>query len=669
MTDIALSVTGSRTRYNLRCLSCLPVPTPAGRPVDMSSPPMDPYAALGVSRDAQVAEIRSAHRKLVLKCHPDKVQDPELKAKKQDEFQRVQQAYEILTDDAKRQKYDDQLRLAELRRLQRETKANMSAPRSSPAAAAAASNAYPDVEIRTAEPRPSSYNSTGAPPGAPPGVRIFTTQSSSAAGAGFSARSWDEGASTTRASSSRYYDAGAKADARPPRREKTAQKKEEKRSKEKQRSKDHKREQESKRRDREPAYVGGVYDEETMPSSSRKSSSKKYDDPTAAPAAAPYTATYGAPVQASKWDYANAYIYSQMQRAAEPAYTHHNTPPRPTAPTPPPMDGGYSRPSDDEDDSDDDSGSIALDDSTDSDDTEIDDHPRRSSAMPRRGSAAAAAAAAEMAPSTPRGEPLHRPSRRGSRGSPPIIFDVSPTQRHTPRFSSSADMGPGPGLGSSPPHLSRTHTMPAPADLPRSHTRPIPTPRRTQTYDHHYYKSAGGADVMPNRGRNRSRREPQVVEEDSLDDSDDVLEYSASSRARRSSGATVIPASTPNIKYGSSGRSGRKNRSPEEGSQTQYHVGHGRTKKVSSSSLRASASAAGMGPEMLSTSASSKKSATYYSVPHRPGSYGREHSGPAYMHVATSPMPPFPSISQSKPLSPRDVAYTRYEAAYPTTRA
>ncbi|KAG8406858.1 hypothetical protein J3459_018595 [Metarhizium acridum] len=41
----------------------------------MSPLPPDPYKILGVSKDAQTSEIRSAHRKLVLKCHPDKLEE------------------------------------------------------------------------------------------------------------------------------------------------------------------------------------------------------------------------------------------------------------------------------------------------------------------------------------------------------------------------------------------------------------------------------------------------------------------------------------------------------------------------------------------------------------------------------------------------------------------
>ncbi|PHH60986.1 hypothetical protein CDD81_952 [Ophiocordyceps australis] len=74
----------------------------------MSHLPPDPYKILGVHKDAQISEVRSAYKKLVLKCHPDKVQDPKLKLEKQDEFQRVQQAYELLSNDREREKYNNQ---------------------------------------------------------------------------------------------------------------------------------------------------------------------------------------------------------------------------------------------------------------------------------------------------------------------------------------------------------------------------------------------------------------------------------------------------------------------------------------------------------------------------------------------------------------------------------
>lgn len=83
----------------------------------MASPlTQDPYQTLGVPKDATLAAIRSAHRKLVLQCHPDKVQDESLRAEKQDEFQRVHQAYETLSDERKRREYDERVRLAELRK-------------------------------------------------------------------------------------------------------------------------------------------------------------------------------------------------------------------------------------------------------------------------------------------------------------------------------------------------------------------------------------------------------------------------------------------------------------------------------------------------------------------------------------------------------------------------
>ncbi|MCJ1387763.1 hypothetical protein MMC18_000606 [Xylographa bjoerkii] len=82
----------------------------------MASPlPPDPYSILNVPKDATLATIRSAHRKLVLTCHPDKVYDESVKAQRADQFHQVQQAYEILSDDSRRARYDERVKLAELR--------------------------------------------------------------------------------------------------------------------------------------------------------------------------------------------------------------------------------------------------------------------------------------------------------------------------------------------------------------------------------------------------------------------------------------------------------------------------------------------------------------------------------------------------------------------------
>lgn len=83
----------------------------------MSSPlPPDPYAALGVAKDATSAQIKTTYRKLALKCHPDKVTDESKKAAAADQFHSIQQAYEIIGDDDKRSRYDAQVKLAELRK-------------------------------------------------------------------------------------------------------------------------------------------------------------------------------------------------------------------------------------------------------------------------------------------------------------------------------------------------------------------------------------------------------------------------------------------------------------------------------------------------------------------------------------------------------------------------
>jgi len=75
--------------------------------MDGSGLGLDPWKALGLERTANRLEIRAAYKKLVLKCYPDKVVDPELKAEKQGEFEQVQRAFMILNNDSEREKWEE----------------------------------------------------------------------------------------------------------------------------------------------------------------------------------------------------------------------------------------------------------------------------------------------------------------------------------------------------------------------------------------------------------------------------------------------------------------------------------------------------------------------------------------------------------------------------------
>lgn len=63
----------------------------------------DYYEVLGVSKNATADEIKKAYRKLAIKYHPDKNPDDK---EAEEKFKEAAEAYEVLSNDEKRQKYD-----------------------------------------------------------------------------------------------------------------------------------------------------------------------------------------------------------------------------------------------------------------------------------------------------------------------------------------------------------------------------------------------------------------------------------------------------------------------------------------------------------------------------------------------------------------------------------
>lgn len=73
-----------------------------------SPPPtsINPYEVLGIPSTSSAAEIRTAYRRLALRVHPDKV-PPEDRDAANKSFQELAFAYAVLSDEARRKRYDN----------------------------------------------------------------------------------------------------------------------------------------------------------------------------------------------------------------------------------------------------------------------------------------------------------------------------------------------------------------------------------------------------------------------------------------------------------------------------------------------------------------------------------------------------------------------------------
>src|SRR6058998_3298054 len=71
----------------------------------MATAKRDYYEILGVTKTANGEEIKRAYRRLAMKWHPDRNQG-DTKAEAEVKFKECAEAYEVLSDDAKRKRYD-----------------------------------------------------------------------------------------------------------------------------------------------------------------------------------------------------------------------------------------------------------------------------------------------------------------------------------------------------------------------------------------------------------------------------------------------------------------------------------------------------------------------------------------------------------------------------------
>jgi len=64
----------------------------------------DYYSVLGVSKDASPQDIKNAYRKMAVKYHPDK--NPDNKEEATEKFKDISEAYQVLSDNEKKEIYD-----------------------------------------------------------------------------------------------------------------------------------------------------------------------------------------------------------------------------------------------------------------------------------------------------------------------------------------------------------------------------------------------------------------------------------------------------------------------------------------------------------------------------------------------------------------------------------
>ncbi|XP_010509572.1 PREDICTED: chaperone protein dnaJ 13-like [Camelina sativa] len=77
-----------------------------GEAAPTGPPNRELYALLNLSPEASDEEIRKAYRQWAQVYHPDKIQSPQMKEAATENFQRICEAYEILSDETKRLIYD-----------------------------------------------------------------------------------------------------------------------------------------------------------------------------------------------------------------------------------------------------------------------------------------------------------------------------------------------------------------------------------------------------------------------------------------------------------------------------------------------------------------------------------------------------------------------------------